>query len=145
MINLITVQVKEMIDMTTVNNDTQPVAQWMRWTALAVSSLAAAFWLLILIDILLCDLFVGCVSVTWDIALLLFMVIASIASVAIAWRWENIGGPVLIFWGLAFTAIAYVTSRPHQAFSMLVTGVPFLIAGLLFLASWWSRRVVLNH
>lgn len=131
--------------MTTVNNDTQSVVQWIRWIALAISSLTAAYWLLILIDILLCELVVGCVSVTWDIALLLFLVVASIASVAIAWRWENIGGPVLIFWGLAFAAIAYVTSRPHQAFSMLVTGVPFLIAGLLFLASWWSHRVVLNH
>ena len=131
--------------MRTVNNDTQPVAQWLRWIALAISSLTATFWLLILIDILLCDLVVGCISVTWDMALLLFLVVASIASVAIAWRWENIGGPVLIFWGLVFTAIAYVTSRPHQAFSMLVTGVPFLIAGLLFLASWWSRRIVLNH
>ena len=145
MINLITVQEKEMIDMTAVNNGTQPVAQWIRWIARIISSLAAAFWLFILIDILLCDLVVGCISVTWDMALLLFLVVASITSVAIAWRWENIGGPVLIFWGLIFTAIAYVTSRPHQAFSMLVTGVPFLIAGLLFLASWWSRRIVLNH
>lgn len=131
--------------MTAINNGTQPVAQWMRWIARIISSLAAAFWLLILIDILLCDLLVGCVSVTWDMALLLFLVVASVASVAIAWRWENIGGPVLIFWGLAFTAIAYVTSRPHQAFSMLVTGVPFLIAGLLFLVSWWSHRVAMNH
>jgi len=131
--------------MMTVNNGTQPVAQWIRWIARIISSLAAAFWLLILIDILLCDLVVGCVSVTWDMALLLFLVVASIASVAIAWRWESIGGPVLIFWGFAFTAIAYITSRPHQAFSMLVTGVPFLIAGLLLLANWWSRRIVLNH
>jgi hypothetical protein len=134
-----------MIAMTTLNNNTQQVVQWLRWIALAISSLTAAFWLFILIDILLCDLVVGCVSVTWDMALLLFLVVASIASAAIAWRWESIGGPVLIIWGLAFTVIAYVTSRPHQAFSMLVTGVPFLIAGTLFLASWWSNRIVLNH
>jgi len=131
--------------MTAIKNESQPVALWIRWSALTISSLTAAFWLLILIDILLCDLVVGCVSVTWDMGLLLFLVIASIASVAIAWRRENIGGPVLIIWGLAFATIAYVTSRPHQAFSMLVTGVPFLIAGLLFMASWWSARVVLNH
>ena len=124
---------------------TQPILKWIRWIALTISSLAAAFWLLILIDIFLCDLVVGCVSVTWDMALLLFLVVASIACVVIAWRWENIGGPVLIFWGLAFTAIAYATSRPQQGFSMLVTGVPFLLAGLLFMLSWLSGRVVLNH
>ncbi|MFC1922934.1 hypothetical protein ACFLY4_06555 [Chloroflexota bacterium] len=131
--------------MTTANNKSQQIALWLRWIARIISSLAAAFWLFILIDILLCDLVVGCISVTWDMALLLFLVVASITSVAIAWRWENIGGPVLIFWGFAFAAIAYVTSRPHLAFSMLVTGVPFLIAGLFFLASWSSRRIVLNH
>ena len=145
MINLLTIQVKEVIYLMTINSSTQPVAQWMRWIARIISSLATAFWLLILIDILLCDLVVGCVSVTWDMALLLFLVVASIASVVIAWRWESIGGPVLIFWGLAFTSIAYITSRPHQTFSMLVTGVPLLISGLLYLVSWWSGRVVLNH
>ena len=131
--------------MMTSNSGTQPVAQWLRWIARIISSLAAAFWLLILIDILLCDLVVGCVSVTWDMALLLFLVVASLASVAIAWRWESFGGLVLIFWGLVFAAIAYVTSSPHQAFSMLVTGVPFLIAGLMLIASWWSGINALNH
>ena len=128
-----------------INNGTQPKMKWIRRIALIIGSLAAAFWLLILIDILLCDLVVGCVSVTWDMALLLFLVVASIASVAVAWRWESIGGLVLIFWGLAFAAIAYVTSSPHQAFSMLVTGVPFFIAGLLLMASWWSGSNALNH
>lgn len=131
--------------MTIFNNGQQLVTKWMRWTALIIGTLTTAFWMIILVDILLCDLVVGCVSVTWDMALLLFLVVASIASVTIAWRSESIGGPVLIFWGPAFTAIAYVTSRPHQAFSMLITGVPFLIAGILFMTSWWSRRVVLNH
>jgi hypothetical protein len=46
----------------------------------------------------------------------------------------------MILWGLAFAAIAYMTSRPHQAVSMLVSGVPFLIAGSLFLSSWWFRQ-----
>ena len=136
---------QEMNAMTTANDKSQQIALWIRGIALMISSLTTAFWVLILIDILLCDLVVGCVSVTLDMAVLLFLVIASITSVAIAWRWESVGGPVLILWGLTFTIIAYVTSRPHQAFSMLVTGVPFLIAGLLLLANWWSRRIVLNH
>lgn len=131
--------------MTIFNNRQHPVTKWVRWTALIIGTLTTTFWTIILVDILLCDLVVGCVSVTWDMALLLFLVVASIASVTIAWRSESIGGPVLILWGLAFTTIAYVTSRPHQVFSMLITGVPFLIAGLLLLTSYWSSRVVLNH
>jgi len=81
--------------MMTINSGTQPVAQWMRWIARIISSLATAFWLLILIDILLCDLVVGCVSVTWDMALLLFLVVASIASVVIAWRRDIHANPEL--------------------------------------------------
>ena len=131
--------------MTPSNYGSQPGVKWMRWIALIISSLTAVFWFLILIDILFCDLIVGCKSLTWDLALLLFLVTASIASVTIAWRWEGLGGGVLVIWGLFFTAIAYVTSQPDEVFSMLVTGVPFLIAGLLLLASWWSRGVVLNH
>jgi hypothetical protein len=128
-----------------INDDGEPIMKWIRWIALLISSLTAAFWLLILVDILLCELVVGCVSVSWDMALLLFLVVASTASVVIAWRRESIGGPVLIFWGITFTAIAYATSRPQQVFSMLVTGVPFLIAGLLFMARWWSQKAVPNH
>ncbi len=131
--------------MTSIISSPMPVAKWMRRIALIISSLTAAFWSFILIDILFCDLVVGCISVTWDMVLLLFLVVVSVASVYISWRWVSIGGPVLIFWGFLFTAIAYATSHPHQAFSMMVTGVPFLIAGLLFLASWWSGRIVLNN
>ena len=78
-------------------------------------------------------------------ALLAGLVIASVLSVLIAWRRENVGGFIMILWGFVFSSIAYMTSRPQQVFSMLVSGVPFLIAGLLFLASSWSRRFVVNH
>jgi hypothetical protein len=77
---------------------------------------------------------------SWEHVLLVGLVTASVLSVIIAWRRESIGGIVMILWGLAFASIAYVTSRPLQAFSILVSGVPFLIAGSLFLASWWSRK-----
>lgn len=114
--------------------------QTARWTARAISTLAAAFWLLILLDILACDVLVGFICLNWEMALLAGMVVASVISVIIAWRREGVGGLVMILWGLIFCAIAYITSRPQQVFSMLVSGVPFLIAGLLFLTSWWSRR-----
>lgn len=111
-----------------------------RWLARGLSTLAAAFWLLILLDILACDALVGFICINWEVALLAGLVTFSVLSVIIAWRSESIGGFVMILWSLAFAAIAYVTSRPHQAISILVSGVPFLIAGSLFLASWWWRK-----
>jgi hypothetical protein len=126
-------------------NASRTARQAVRWLARAISTLAAAFWLLILLDILACDALVGFVCLNWEMTLLAGLVVASILSVIIAWRREGIGGLVMFLWGLIFTVFAYTTGDSYQVFSMLVSGVPFLIAGLLFLASWWSRRVVVIH
>lgn len=131
--------------MTTIIRTTQLAAEWMRWIARGISTLAAGFWLLILLDILACDAFVGFICVNWEMALLLGLATFSLLSVIIAWRRESIGGLVMVLWGLIFAAIAYLTSRPQQAISILVSGVPFLIAGSLFLASWWLRQPASTH
>lgn len=123
--------------MTTVYRIAQPAA---RWIARGISVLAAAVWLLIMLDILACDLLVGFVCLNWEMVLLIVMATASVFSVILAWWHEGIGGGIMLFWGLAFTTIAYVTSQPQHVFSMMVTGVPFIIAGFLFLASWWLRK-----
>jgi hypothetical protein len=120
--------------------------QTARWSARAISTLSALFWLLILLDIIACDVLVGFVCLNWEMAILAGLAAASLLCVIIAWRRERIGGVVMILWGLMFTAFAYLTSRPQQALSMLVSGVPFLISGLLFLTSWWlSCRTVMNN
>ena len=113
----------------------QRTAQWLRWSARGISTLAAVFWLLILLDILACDALAGFICINWETALLLGLATFSLLSVIIAWRRESIGGSVMILWGLAFAAIAYMTSQPQALISMLVSGGPFLIAGSLFLCS----------
>jgi hypothetical protein len=128
--------------MTTANNNIQMVANWMRWIARTISTLAALAWLLIFLDIVACEALFGSICINWEMALLAGMVIVSLASVLVAWRWELIGGLVMFIWGLVFAAIAYVTSRPYQAISVLVTGIPFLIAGSLFMASWWLDQAI---
>jgi len=131
--------------MTSTSRAVSQIAHWMCWMARGISTLAAAFWLLISLVILACDALVGFICVNWEMAFLAGLVIASVLSVLIAWRWEGVGSFVMILWGLAFTAIAYVISRPQQVFSLLVSGVPFLIAGLLFLTSWGSHRFDVQH
>lgn len=116
-----------------------------RWMARGISTLAAAVWLLIMLDILACDLLVGFVCLNWETMLLVVMAVASVLSVIIAWRREGIGGCVMLLWGFIFITIAYITSRPQHVYSMLVTGVPFIFAGTLFLASWWlGKRALAN-
>lgn len=124
--------------MTTENSSSWKAAQLTRWVARAISALATAFWLLVLLDIIACDAFVGFICLDWETILLFGLVVASALSVFIAWKKEKIGGFIMILWGLAFSAIGIVTSYgSHLALSILASGVPFLIAGILFLASGW--------
>jgi hypothetical protein len=122
--------------MTVDNHIAHRSARWLRWIARGISFLAAGFWLLILLDILACEVLFGFVCLNWETVLLIGMVAFSFLSVFLAWRKESTGGVVMILWGLVFAAIAFVTSQPYQIYSMLVTGGPFLLAGCLFVASW---------
>jgi hypothetical protein len=128
--------------MSTASTNTKLVAKWMRWIARTISIMATVAWLLIFLDIVACEALFGTICLNWEMALLAGMVMASVTSVLMAWRWESIGGLVMFLWGFVFAAIAYVTSQPYQTISVLVTGVPFLIAGCLFLASWWLDQAV---
>ncbi len=119
--------------------------QTARWTGRVISALAAAFWLLILLDIIACDALVGFICINWEIAFLIVIVVVSILSVILAWREEGVGGFVMLLWGIVFTTFSAIDSSTFRVFSMLVSGVPFLIAGLLFLASWWSHRSVVKN
>jgi hypothetical protein len=64
------------------------VQQTAHWTGRVISAMAAAFWLLILLDILACDALVGFICLNWEMAILVIIVVASILSVILAWREE---------------------------------------------------------
>ena len=59
------------------------------------------------------------------------------------WIAHGIGALVAAFW--LFMGITYdvVGSRPWtlKGLAMLVSGGPFLLVGLLFLAYWWRSRM----
>ena len=115
---------------------------WLRWLARGISALAAGFWLLILLDIVACDVLVGFVCLNWELALLAALVLISLVSVILAWRGEGAGVWVMLGWGIVFTVFAAIDSKTHRLVSVLASGVPFLIAGLLYLVSWRSRGPV---
>lgn len=123
--------------------------QWLptsiRWIARIISTLAALAWLLIFLDILVCEALFGSICFFGEFALLGGMVTASILSVLLAWRWERSGGLLMILWGLIFAAIAYMTSRPYETASVLATGVPFLVAGCMFVVSWRLKQPEMSN
>jgi hypothetical protein len=113
------------------------VQQTLHWTARAIGAIAVTFWLLILLDIVACDVLVGFICVNWEMLLLVAFVATSIFCVILAWHKEGLGGFVMFLWGILITIFAAVDSGAYLAISILVSGLPFLIAGFFFLASWW--------
>ncbi len=62
-------------------------------------------------------------------------------AVLLAWRWEGIGGAVLVVGGLAFGIFGFAAAGRYKPWVALATGGPFLLSGILFLLSWRVRRV----
>jgi len=60
--------------------------------------------------------------------------------VLIAWRREGIGGAILVIYAVMFSTFAYFSAGRNKGFAMLVSGGPFLLIGILFLATWRRSR-----
>jgi hypothetical protein len=111
-----------------------PAAQWMRWIARGIGSLAAAWWL-----------FIGIVELVWphapqasmEGAVLAGLMGTTILGVLIAWWKERIGGTIVVVGAVALCVFAYVTAGHNKVLAVLVSGGPFLVAGILHLVCWW--------
>jgi len=69
-----------------------------------------------------------------------------IALLVIAWKWEFTGGIILTLAGIAFSIFLYVFNfQKNHSVSMsllivLMIGVPFVIAGILFIMNYYLKR-----
>jgi hypothetical protein len=73
----------------------------------------------------------------------LFIVLAmATVSVVIAWRWELIGGAMAVLDAIALSALVYFGSGRALYSTILMISLPFLVAGVLFLVSWWRSKTV---
>ncbi len=109
--------------------------KWLRWLARGLGTLAAAFWLFSLIASGLGDA-ISRVPLTLEGAVLGALVIVAVVGVALAWWREEIGGTIMVIKGIDLCIFAYVTAGHSKGFAMAVSGGPFLLAGILFLATW---------
>jgi hypothetical protein len=62
-----------------------------------------------------------------------FLILFSIVGVVTAWFQELYGGVLLLVVGLMHCGFAFIVAGHNKAFAVLISGVPFIIAGLLFL------------
>jgi hypothetical protein len=118
------------------NNVSDRATRWMRWLARGIGSLLAASWW-----------FVGIAGVlyerepcTLESAIMAGFIITSGLGVLIAWRREGAGGAIVFIHGVLFSTFAYFSAGRNKGFAMLVSGGPFLLVGILFLATWRRSR-----
>ena len=112
------------------------VALWLRWIARGLGTLVAGFW--VFIGIL--DAIAGPDPWTVESTVLAVLIVAAAAVVAVAWWSEGLGGALLLLVGLAHGVFAFIASGHNRLFAIAITGVPLLLAGFLFLVSWWLQR-----
>ena len=74
-----------------------------------------------------------------------------LASLIIAWKWEKIGGIILTIVGITFSIFIFVFNFKRNHFPVmtcllqtLVVAIPFVLAGILFILSHFSRKKELS-
>ena len=106
--------------------------KWMRWLARGIGSTVAGLWLLIGVLHGIED----SEPWTWESTIITVLVAALALGVLLGWWREAIGGGVLVVVAMVFSAFAWVTAGHNKGFAMLISGGPFLVAGILLLVSW---------
>lgn len=122
--------------MVEMHGPSDPAAKWLRSIARAMGTLLVVGWL-----------FTGIVGAlfgrepwTWESTIMAVLILTLSLGVAIAWCREGPGGAIVLAGGIAFTAFAYFSAGRNKGYAMLVSGVPFLAVGALFLATHWRVR-----
>ena len=109
--------------------------KWTHRLGLGMGSLAGVFWLISVVGSLIDELLGEHTPFTLEGAALGGLVLLAVVGVLIAWRWEGIGGTMEVIGGIGLSTFAYLTAGSNKVFAMSVSGLPFLVSGVLLLIS----------
>ncbi len=113
----------------------QRLAKGMRWAARVIGLLTAAFSLMFLIGDTIVRTAMQQGGFIEDV-LTAMPVVVAVAGCIVSWWRQRLAGTLLV---LASFALSSLGSR-YYGFRGLVSGFPYLVAGVLFLLSWWLSR-----
>jgi prolipoprotein diacylglyceryltransferase len=119
------------------------------WTARILCILAILFISLFALDS------VSSERTFWQNAIALLMSLIPsfvlLAVLIIAWKWEKTGGIILTIIGLALSIFVFVLNYKRNHFSVaislknaLMLAIPFVLAGILFILSHYSKKKELS-
>jgi hypothetical protein len=69
----------------------------------------------------------------------LFLVVATVGLI-LTWRWEGLGGLIVVISGIALSIITYFLSSESHWLTIFFYGSPFIITGSLCLVCWHRAR-----
>mgnify|MGYP007123689182 CR=1 FL=1 len=82
----------------------------------------------------------------WEMLIGFFMhmipTFALVILLTIAWKWEKLGGILILLLGLFFTL--FFNTYEHLI-NFLLISMPVFIVGGLFIWSWWLRKKVIKY
>lgn len=70
----------------------------------------------------------------------LFLIVA-IAGLLLTWRWEGLGGLVVVGSGIGLAVLTFFMADETPWLTAFFYGSPFVITGCLCLFCWWRGRV----
>ena len=107
-----------------------------RWIGLGLGTLAGAVWAFVLIASLIGGPDPHAVEgAAVEGTALTVLALACLAGVGLAWWRARLGGAVLVVAGLALCIFAAVSAGRNRWSAVLISGAPFLVAGVLLVAS----------
>lgn len=128
--------------MTSVRHTTDQGTKWMRFMAWALTLMWAGFWTPLLVARILFDPPLAARLMKEDARALLIEGLLFLGlwfGTVLPWRWEAVGGAVLVL-----ESVAFFIWLPVEVPNAIAKTMPVLLiglaAGILFLASWWKSR-----
>jgi hypothetical protein len=116
-------------------HETRTTDRFIRWTARIIGLTASLMWLFILIASLIEE---GFGAIETEGMVLGALVGVAVIGVVVGISNEETGGAIALVAGIALAVFAAVTAGRNHWLAILVSGVPFMISGTLFMLS--ARR-----
>ena len=113
------------------------LAKLSRWAARAIGTIAAVFFVGILIGAALSE---GMGPVTTESVTLVLLAAVTLAACTVSWWRDMTAGILLVLTSIGFGVHIGCFAGHSHVLAWSIIGLPYLVAGILILSAWWLSR-----
>ncbi len=113
------------------------LAKLSRWAARAIGTIAAVFFVGILIGSALSE---GMGPVTTESVTLVLLAAVALAGCTVSWWRDMTAGILLVLTSIGFGVHIGCFAGHNHVLAWSIIGLPYLVAGILILSAWWLSR-----